>query len=183
MDFTEKQLSSQRIYEGAILSLRRDRVLLPNGDEAYREVIDKGGAVSVLPLFDDGTVGMVRQFRYPYQEEVLEVPAGKLDGDEAPLDGAIRELSEETGLTAARYDDLGKMYAAAAYTTETLHIYLARELTQGKQHLDADEFLSYERIPLATLEEWVMTDQLPDAKTQLAVLKTLRFLQREQQAD
>ncbi len=179
MDFTEKQLKSEAIFHGRIMDVRRDVVLLPDGGQSVREVIDKSGAVCVLPLFANGDVGMVRQFRYPFLKEVLEIPAGKLDGDETPLEGAVRELSEETGLSAGRYDYLGEMYPAAAYTNEVVHIYLARELTEGKQHLDPGEFLSYEAIPLSQLEDMVMANEIPDAKTALAVLKTAAFLVRE----
>ncbi len=179
MDFTERQLSTQRIYDGAILALRRDTVSLPDGSTAFREVIDHGGAVCVLPLFDDERVGMVRQYRYSIESMLLEIPAGKLDGDEEPIVGAARELEEETGLVAARYDYMGCMYPAAAYDTELVHIYLARGLTQGAAHLDEGEFLSYETIPLATLEAMVMNNQIPDAKTVIAVLKTRRILQQE----
>lgn len=179
MDFAERQLSSQRIYDGAILSLRRDVVSLPDGGTAYREVIDHGGAVCVIPLFDDGQVGMVRQYRYSIESMLLEIPAGKMDEGETHLECAKRELSEETGLVAEKYDYLGCVFPAAAYDTELVHIYLARGLTQGEAHLDEGEFLSYETIPLTILEEMVMNNEIPDAKTVIAVLKTRRILEQE----
>ena len=179
MDLMEKRLKSELIYDGAILSVRRDLVELPNGKTAYREVVDKMGAVCVVPLFDDGRVGVVNQFRYPYMAEILELPAGKLDGDEDPLTGAVRELSEETGLTAERWDYLGTMYPSVGFTNEILYLYLARGLKSGEQHLDKDEFLNYETMPLEELVDLVMGNKLPDAKSAIAVLKTKLFLERE----
>lgn len=177
MDLSEKKLASKRVFDGKLLHIDSDTVQLPNGKEATREVIRHCGAVAVVPMLDDGSVVMVRQFRYPYDDVMLEVPAGKLDAGETPLEAAERELSEETGARAECLVDLGKFYPSVAYTDETITIYLAYGLTFETAHTDADEFLETERIPLDTLAEMVMANEIPDGKTQVAILKAKRYLE------
>ena len=173
----EKQLRSEEIYQGRILHVTRDTVLLEDGTEATREVVHHPGGACVVPLTDDGCVIMVRQFRYPQGTETLEIPAGKLEYGEDPAECAVRELREEAGATAGRFEPLGRLFPTPAYDKEIIYMYLARDLkTDAGQDLDADEFLDVERIPLAEAVEMVMRDELPDAKTQIALLKTARIL-------
>ena len=176
MSFYEKPLKSDVIYEGRILRVRRDTVELQNGKTAFREVVDHTGGVGILALTAEGAVPMVRQFRYPFMAETLEIPAGKLEQGEDPLDCAVRELSEETGFTAGRMISLGALLPSPGYCAETLYIYLALELTPGRAHLDEDEFLNVEYYPLEELHKMCMSGQLVDAKTVLAVLKAESFL-------
>lgn len=176
MDLTEKKLASRRVFDGKLLHIDSDTVLLPNGNEATREVIRHCGAVAVVPMLDDGRVVMVRQFRYPYGAVMLEVPAGKLDAGETPEEAAARELLEETGAVAERLIDLGRYYPSVAYTDETITIYLAQGLRFGDTHFDEDEFLEAETIPLDTLVDRVMLNEIPDGKTQVAILKVKRWL-------
>ena len=150
MDLFEKQLSSEYFYRGKIINMRVDSVLLPDGNEALREMVEHPGGVCVAPLTEDGQVIFVRQFRYPYGEEVLEIPAGKReDPAEDPLECGKRELLEETGATAERFLYLGKIYPTPGYTNELLHLYAATGLSFGEACPDEDEFLFLEKLPLA----------------------------------
>lgn len=177
VNLKETRLDGRTLFKGRILRLEVDEVLLPNGEQAVREVARHPGGVCVLPLHADGTVELVKQFRYPYGEVILELPAGKLDPDEDPLAAAKRELSEETGLAAARWTDLGLFYPSVGFTDEVLHLYLAEDLSQGPTHPDEDEFLLRRRLPLDTLLEQVLSGAIPDGKTQVLVLKAKRYLE------
>ncbi|MPM04525.1 ADP-ribose pyrophosphatase [bioreactor metagenome] len=170
-DLTEEKVASEEIYKGKVVHLFRDTVRLPNGREATREVVRHNGAVCVVPLTEDGQVLMVRQYRYPFARVLLEVPAGKIDPGEAPEDCAKRELSEETGATAETLTYLGDYYPSVAILDENIRMYLGKGLTFHTAHLDDDEFLQLERIPLKTLVEQVLAGEIPDGKTQTAILK------------
>jgi len=169
----EKTLSSQRIYDGRILSLRVDRVLLENGQETVREVIDHQGAAGVVAFDEEGKLLMVRQYRYPIGQEMLELPAGKIDPGETPLQCAARELQEETGYKAETLTELGRVYPAAACGVELVHLYYAQGLTPVQQNLDADEILSVERIDFDEAVRMVLNDEILDSKTQIGILKIL----------
>ena len=170
--FKEHQVSSQLVFDGQILHLYYDNIRLPNGNPATREVIRHIGAVCVIPVTDDGMAVMERQYRYPIDRVVLEIPAGKLDSkEEDPEAAARRELEEETGYTAKELIPLGMFYPACAYSDETIWMYLAKGLTKGARHLDEDEFLDVELIPLKDLAQQVLSGEIPDAKTQIAILK------------
>ena len=167
----EMTLESQVIYDGKILRLERDNVRLEDGSDAIREVIRHPGGVCILALTEEDEALVVRQFRYPYREITVEIPAGKLEYGENPEECGKRELLEECGCTADSFTYLGKLYPTPAYDTEIIRFYLAKGLHFGSQKLDDEEFLDVERIPFETLLEQVMRDEIPDAKTQVAVLK------------
>lgn len=171
MDLTEKMVSSETLFEGHIVHLMLDRVELPNGKPASREVVDHPGGVAILPLDEDGNVTLVRQYRYPYHMVVTELPAGKLERGEDHAIAAVRELEEEVGVTADELTYMGCLYASPGFCTETLHMYLARGLHQGECHPDEDEFLEILTMPFDTLVEQIMSNQISDAKTVAAVLK------------
>lgn len=172
----ETKVSSQQLYDGRIVKLYQDQVSLPDGRPAIREVIHHPGGVGILPLFSDGTVAVVRQCRYPYGTVITEIPAGKLEEGEDPLTCGQRELMEEVGAQAAGWTFLGNIYPTPAYDDEIIRVYLATGLTMKEQHLDDGEFLALERLPLSQLVEDVMAGKIPDAKTQIAVLKTQRLV-------
>ena len=176
MSFSEKTLSSDVIYAGRIIRVRNDKVELDNGATAFREVVDHTGGVGILAITPDGKVPMVRQFRYPFMAETLEVPAGKLEAGEDPLECAVRELSEETGLEAEKYVSLGSILPSPGDCAETLYVYLAQNITAGRQHLDEDEFLNVEYYTLPELHRMVMDNTLTDAKTVIAILKAENYL-------
>lgn len=179
MKLFEETVDQKVVYQGRIVTLRTDIVRLENGRMAGREVVEHPGGVCVLPLEDDGTTYTVRQFRYPFAEVLEELPAGKLDGPEDHEAGARRELSEEIGCEAGELIYLGKLLMSPGFCDETLHMYLARKLRHGEQHLDEDEFLEASRIPFADLLERVLSGEITDAKTVALTLKTKEFLSRE----
>ena len=170
MNLNEQPLSADYKYRGRIINLRVDTALLPNGSSATREVVEHPGGVCVAALTEDGYLLFVRQFRYPYQKVLLELPAGKLDPGEDPLEAGKRELREETGAEAARYESLGELYPSPGYCGEIIHLYAATGLTFGQMSPDEDEFLEVEKIPLEEAARMVLDNEIADAKTQAAVL-------------
>ncbi len=178
MDFTEKTLSQEYKYKGRIINMRVDKVTLPDGNVASREVVEHNGGVCIVPLTEKNEILMVRQYRYPYSETVLEIPAGKRDGDEEPIVCGKRELLEETGAIAAEYKFLGKLYPSPGYCGEIIYMYAAKGLTFGNQHTDEDEFLEVEKIPLSVLVDMILSGEITDSKTQTAILKVNELIKR-----
>lgn len=176
MNLEEKQLSFDYKFKGRIINLRVDEALLPNGATALREVVEHNGGICVVPLTEKNEVLMVEQYRYPYSEVVLEIPAGKRDGNEEPLEGGKRELKEETGAVAEKYTFLGELYPTPGYCGEIIYMYLATGLSYGETDPDEDEFLNVKKIPLEKAVEMIMNGEIKDAKTQTAILKVERML-------
>lgn len=177
----EECASSRLLFDGKVLHLYVDQIRLPNGGMGEREYIRHNGAVAVLPLTDAGEVICVRQYRYAVGSVLTEIPAGKLDRiDEDPREAALRELREETGATCERLTHLGVYLGSPAILNERIDLYLAEGLTFGEQDLDEDEFLDTVRIPLEDLVEQAMGGELPDGKTQLAVLRVRELLRRRE---
>lgn len=173
----ETRKSGTNVFDGNILHVFKDEIVLPNGEAASREFIRHVGAVAVIPVTDDLKVIMERQFRYPVNRVVFEIPAGKLDSkSEDRLEAAKCELAEETGITADEWIDLGRYVPAPAYSDEDISIYLAQGLHKGQQNLDSDEFLYVEEVPLRDLLEMVLDGRITDGKTQLAILKAAKKL-------
>ncbi len=172
MELEEKFVNRENIYDGKVLNVVKDTVILPNGKEAVREFCLHIGAVAVLPLLDDGTVIMERQFRYAHGDVLLEIPAGKLDfPDEDKLLAAKRELREETGAVAKRWTDLGMLVPSPAIINEKIQLFLAEGITFTETEPDEDEFIDVERIPLSELYGMAMRGEIPDAKTQVCILR------------
>ena len=160
--------------------MRLDHVQVYNGSTAARELVRHLGAVCIVPVTDDGQIVLERQYRYPIDRVLTELPAGKLDyPGEDPLEAAKRELREETGFRAKEWVFLGDFYPAAAYSDEHIRMYLARGLIKGERDLDPDENINVFTLPLDEAADAVMHGEIPDAKTQLAVLKTAEYLKRE----
>lgn len=170
-DLLEQKLSGEDVYDGTLLHVKRDKVLLPNGREAVREWIKHPGASSVIPVLPDGRVVLVRQYRYPVGQVTLEVPAGKLDvAGEDPLECAKRELSEETGYTAERIYKLTTIATTVGFSDEVIHLYAAEDLHGGKQHTDEDEFINVVEVPLAEAVGMTADGRIIDAKTIISIL-------------
>ena len=169
----EHRIGGQTLLSGGFLDVCRDEVRLPDGSSATREYVRHPGAVAVIPILDDGRLVMVRQYRYPVAKVLLEFPAGKLDPRESTLAGAMRELAEETGYTAAEWAFGGEIHNAAAYTTESIWIWFARGLVAGTARPDAGEFVQTVLHTEAELETIEAAGQLPDVKTIIG----LRWLQ------
>ncbi|MBQ7225207.1 MAG: NUDIX hydrolase [Clostridia bacterium] len=181
MELFEKKISSRQVFDGVVVKLFVDQVELPDGKTAIREVVRHPGAVCVIPVTDDNEVIMVRQFRYAMGEALLEVPAGKLEPNEDPLEAALRELEEESGVVAKRVEHIGELYTTVAIFDERIQMYLATGLTYKNAHPDDGEFLEVEKIPLSTLVNMVMNGEIKDSKTQIAILKADKIL-RERNA-
>lgn len=182
-DFEEKKVRGEVIFNGRIIRVERDEITLPNGKEAFREVVRHPGAVCVVPITDEGEVILVRQFRYPFREVLLEVPAGKLEAGERASEATIaeatlRELKEEVGVSCDRLTYMGALYPSVAIFDETIFMYIAEGLHFGKTSPDEDEFLEVVKIPLDELCEMIVRGDVPDAKTQAAVLKAAYILKK-----
>lgn len=170
--FFEEQTSSELIYDGKVLHVFRDEIKLPNGAPSIREYIKHVGAVCVIPITENGEVICVKQYRYAVGQVLLEIPAGKLDSpDEDPREAVLRELREETGAICEKLTPLGLYLGSPALIGEHIHMYLAEELTFGETDPDDDEFLEICRIPLSEMVEMVLRGEIPDGKTQAAILR------------
>ena len=179
-NLTEKRLSREEIFRGVALHVVRDKIELPDGSHSVREISLHNGAAAVIPILPDGRVIMERQFRYAHGRVMLEIPAGKLDTpDEPPLEGAKRELLEETGTVAEKYTYLGSIAPSPALLNEVIYIYMAEGLTLGESRLDEGEFLEVEYYTLDQLYEMVMSGEITDAKTQIAILKAREILKNK----
>ena len=173
MKLNEKTIKEEYIYKGRIINLRKDEVELPNGKTASREVIEHPGGVCILPLTDKNEIVMERQYRRPYDDVLLEIPAGKRDGNgEEPIECGKRELREETGAVAEKYTNLGELYPSPGYCAEVIYMFLAEGLTFGSDDRDEDEFLNIELVPFEKALKMVLSGEIKDAKTQAAIMKT-----------
>ena len=163
-------MSSEAVYQGHFLELRRDRVALPDGREAIREYVVHPGAVMVVPILPDGRLVMERQYRYPVGQTMIEFPAGKLDAGEGGLACAQRELLEETGYSAGRWAKAGIMHPVIGYATEIIEVWFADDLRLGERKLDEGEFLDVFTATQQELEDWMRDGQLTDAKTVVGMM-------------
>jgi len=174
MDYTEEKLRRVNTHKGIIVDVETDMVRLQNGAITMREVVRHPGGVTVAALDEDGCICLVRQYRYPFGQHLWELPAGKLEPGEEPLTAAMRELSEETGLEAETWTELGVLYATPGYCTEKLYLFLAEGLRQGEAHPDPNEFLDVTRIPLDDVLARIDRDEIHDAKTVVGALRADR---------
>ena len=172
----EKTLDQNYIYRGKILDFHVDHAEQASGRRVIRECVDHNGGVSVAVLTEQNEIYMVRQFRYPYRKTVLETPAGKLEKGEDPFEAAKREQREETGTVGKSYVDLGKMYPSPGYTNEVISLYACRVESCGAQDLDEGEVLEAEKVPLREAVEMVLHGEIPDAKTQILILRAERLV-------
>ncbi|MFH5832119.1 NUDIX domain-containing protein [Halalkalibaculum sp. DA3122] len=175
----EKRISSKEIFDGRLLHVFFDEARLPDGSESTREWIKHPGASAVLPVFRDGDVMLVKQFRYPVAQIFYEVPAGKIDPGETADSTARRELKEEAGLTCQQFHYLGNFYPSIGYTDEIIHLYIAWEIEEFEQTVDEDEFLVKERVPFREAVEMAHTGEISDGKTAITLLRAWKWWQKE----
>lgn len=166
----EKFISSDKIFDGKMLKLNVDKVLLPNGKTSSREVVLHPGAVAILPILPNGDIVFVKQYRYPINSIIYEIPAGKLEVGEEPLECAIRELSEETGYETNDLTFLTAITTTPGFSNEIIHLYLAKNLIKTTQHLDEDEFINVEVLPISKIKELILNGKIYDSKTLSALL-------------
>lgn len=170
MDLKETLIRSKKIFQGKIITVQQDLVLLENGREAFRDVVNHPGAVAVVAITNDDQVLLVRQYRHPINEALLEIPAGKLDKGERPDDCARRELEEETGYVAGELQQLTSVYTTPGFCNEIIYIYLATKLTKTAQCLDEDEFLNIEQYTLGEVHQMITDGRIHDAKSIVGLL-------------
>ena len=171
MIYEEKTVSSEKVFEGRIIKVKVDRVEMPDGSVATRELVEHPGGVGIVAITDKDEIILVEQYRKPLDKAIYEIPAGKLDPGEHHRTCGIRELEEETGLSAKVFDYMGFIYPSPGFTDEITHVYLAKELTQGETHPDDDEFLDVKKVPFDTALKMVMDGEINDAKSVFGILK------------
>lgn len=178
-DLTEQTVRGEWVFRGRLLQVRRDLVRLSDGATAEREYIEHPGAVAIIALLDSDELVMERQYRYPLKRDLLELPAGKIDPGEPPLETAKRELLEETGYVASSWRYVATIHPVVAYSSERIEIYLAQGLTHQGATLDDGEHLEVFRLPLATALEWVREGRITDAKTVAGLFWAERIVRGE----
>jgi len=179
MDKIEKKIDSKRIFDGKIINVRCDDVLLPNGEKGYREVVEHPGGVAIALENHDGTFYLVNQFRYGQQKTMWEFPAGKKEINEDPFITAKREIIEETGYSAKDFVYLGQMVPTGAYLEEVIDMYYAKADKFIGQHLDEDEFITLKKFTLDEIIDMCMSNEICDGKT-IAMAFMIRELKRKQ---
>lgn len=176
-ELIEQKIDSREVFNGRLLHVFLDEVRLPDGSTSTREWIRHPGAAAVLPVFENGDVMMVKQFRYPLSQIFYEVPAGKLDPGETAGSTARRELKEEAGLACRQYEYVGHFYPSIGYTNEIIHVYVAWDVQSFQQNVDDDEFLIKERLPFRKVVEMVHSGEISDGKTIITVLRAWHWWQ------
>ena len=176
MDFTEKTISTKKIFKGRVVDLQVDTVSLPNGNTSTREIIRHPGGVCIVALDSENRVFLVRQFRKPLDKTIVEIPAGKLEYGEDPKPAAERELEEEIGYRAKNIRCIGSFYSSPGFCDEVIYLYLATELEEVGQHTDEDEFLEVFKMDFDKLYNAIVNNEIIDGKTAIAVLKAKEYL-------
>lgn len=183
MDNEVRLLKSEKVFEGNIVDVVHDTLIMPGGMEVAREVVIRGEASAIVPVTPSGEIVLVRQYRHPTGKYVLEIPAGMLDNGEDPLDCAGRELEEETAYKPGKLKHITSMYSAIGFCTEILHIYLATDLHEGTLNLDEDEFVTTEKYTLDKCIEMIFNGEIVDSKTIVGILAYANSILKYEGAD
>ena len=170
MRLREKRHESEKVFEGNLINVRLDTVILPNGEKARRETVEHPGAAAVVPVSKEGNIILVRQYRNPIDEIILEIPAGKLEPGEDPQDCAMRELQEETGYKSDSLKHLATFYTTPGFSNEILYLYAALDLKRASKNLDPEEFIEVVGLPLSELRDMVQRKEIVDAKTLIGIM-------------
>ena len=165
MNMKEKKISGERVFDGKVVKLDFDKVLCPNGNESYREVVRHNGGAAILCVTNDDKIILERQYRYSYDEVIYEIPAGKLEKDEDPYYAAIRELEEETGNKAEELIHLTDIYPTCGYSSEVIYLYLALNTKKTTTHFDDDEIIETYEVPIDEVKNMILDGRIKDAKT------------------
>ncbi len=182
--FFEKVVTSERIYDGRVIDVRKDVIELPNHRTATREVVEHPGAAAIVPLLEGEKILVIKQYRHPTEEVLLEIPAGTLKENEKPEECASRELMEETGCRAEELNKIVSCYLAPGYSSEVIHIYLAEGISQSEREPDADENIQVSTISLHEAEQKIKAGEIRDAKTIIGILYVLSLqLKKNLQTD
>lgn len=178
LELKEETVSQKTVYEGIIVNVRQDKARLTDGRVTGREVIEHPGGVAIFAIDEEDRVIMVRQFRYPVGEVVLELPAGKLEKGEDPRDSGLRELEEETGLRPGTFQSMGCSFSSPGILEERIHLFFAKDLVQGPSHPDDGEFLEIVRVPYPELMDMVRRGEIHDSKTLAGILKATLLMEK-----
>ncbi len=176
MVLKEKTITSENKFEGRIFKVRIENVELENGQKAYREFVDHPGGVGIVAITPENKMLMVKQFRKAIEDETVEIPAGKLERGEDPLECGMRELEEETGYKAKEFVSLGFLYPSPGFTDEKTYVYLAKDLYKGTINPDEDEFLDILEIPIDEVRSMIMNNEINDAKTVIGFFKAMQYI-------
>lgn len=176
MDYEEKTMKTEKIYEGKMINLRIDTVELPDKKYSKREIIEHPGAVGILPITDDGSMILVRQFRKAVEKNLLEIPAGKIEIYEEPKETALRELSEETGYTPQKMEYLFEFYTSPGFSDEKIYLFLATDLLKGEANPENDEYIEIEKIKIEDLVDMVKKGKINDSKTIIGIYFAEKYM-------
>ncbi len=176
MVLKEKTVTSETKFEGRIFKVRIENVELENGQAAYREFVDHPGGVGIVAITPDKKMLMVKQYRKAIEDETIEIPAGKLERGEDPLECGMRELEEETGYKAREFISLGFLYPSPGFTDEKTYVYLAKDLYKGMVNPDEDEFLDILEVPIEEIKSKIMNNEINDAKTIIGFFKAMEYI-------
>lgn len=176
MEFNEKTIEREYIYNGKIINLRKDKVEIPGGKESYREIVEHNGGVAIFAINEKKEVIMVRQFRKPFDEVLMEIPAGKLEKGENPLECGMRELEEETGFKAKNMELMNVIYPSPGFSNERLYIYFCDEMEKSTTNYDEDEIIQIDYIPYDKVVEMIYKNEISDAKTITGILMAGKYI-------
>ncbi|GFN35428.1 NUDIX hydrolase [Tepidimicrobium xylanilyticum] len=176
MNYEEKTMKSERVYEGKIVNLRVDTVELPGKKYSKREIVEHPGAVGIIPIKEDGSLILVKQYRKPVEKMLLEIPAGKIEINEEPKETAIRELIEETGFKANKMEYILEFYTSPGFTNEKVYLFLATDLEFVKQDPDENEYIQVKEIPIHKLIDMVNKGEITDSKTIISIFFAKKYL-------